>query len=844
MIFAQSIGPLDFWGRSSCGSFCRGLDRATVRDERSRALLRGSCRRRRSSERPIRSFSTSRPDEASISSAEGLGPESGPYAVVSVRKIPALARRARSSRAAVDRLAQRHGIRVAFLPLGGAGDAEVSTDVIRACASTPGAAAGVLACQRRRRSCAARASSSGCVCTRSCWRRARRSVSRDRVRSEGRALCEDLEYPLEPLWSAGAPPPPTPADRRRSSTGSSRERDELSAALAREPRRCRARGGRTQLRRARRTLKTSDDGLPRDAQPAEDRFPDEGGAAQARAGARRMVATSTGPTSAVSSATPPTGPGSCTTGRRTPTASSTWAHFLNMVLKDVFVKIALLDGKYAKFVPAGTCTAFRSSTRRSSTSASTISTRSIRSSCASAARSARSSGSTVSARRACAWETSAFGHPIARSIRRSKRRSSTRSPTLPSGSRSTRACARRSGASTTRRRSPKRRSSTSSASRRRSTCASRQTAMQREQILDAIRARRRLRAGESRFRCSSGRRRRGRCPPTLRSRCAPMRRTALYRVGDERVDRLPKALARASARRALRRGVAARPGARRAARRPRRPPSLHGSGLATSCSPITSISKPGTGAVHTAPGHGADDFETGMKYDLPILNPVDAAGRFTAEAGRYAGLQIFDANATIVDDLRAERRACGARANTSIRIRTAGAATTRSSSARPRSGSSRWIRTCCAQRAIDATDDVEYVPRWGRAAPAPDDRNASRVVHLAPAHVGHADSGAASACSATSRFSTPRVARRAAKRFGEAGASAWWSDPVEAFLPDGLRLPELRRSAFRKGEEHRRHLVRVGRNASRGARARRPAVAERHACSKAATNIAAGFAVR
>ena len=38
----------------------------------------------------------------------------------------------------------------------------------------------------------------------------------------------------------------------------------------------------------------------------------------------------------------------------------------------------------------------------------------------------------------------------------------------------------------------------------------------------------------------------------------------------------------------------------------------------------------GTGAVHTAPGHGADDFETGMKYGLPILNPVDGAGRFTA----------------------------------------------------------------------------------------------------------------------------------------------------------------------------------------------------------------------
>ncbi|MHB8461196.1 MAG: class I tRNA ligase family protein, partial [Vulcanimicrobiaceae bacterium] len=61
----------------------------------------------------------------------------------------------------------------------------------------------------------------------------------------------------------------------------------------------------------------------------------------------------------------------------------------------------------------------------------------------------------------------------------------------------------------------------------------------------------------------------------------------------------------------------------------------------------------GTGAVHTAPGHGADDFATGMKYDLPILCPVDAKGHFTLEAGVYAGLEIFAANARIIEDLRA-----------------------------------------------------------------------------------------------------------------------------------------------------------------------------------------------
>ncbi len=61
----------------------------------------------------------------------------------------------------------------------------------------------------------------------------------------------------------------------------------------------------------------------------------------------------------------------------------------------------------------------------------------------------------------------------------------------------------------------------------------------------------------------------------------------------------------------------------------------------------------GTGLVHTAPGHGQEDYEVGQRYGLPILTPVDGAGRFTAEAGRYEGRPIFDANPTIVADLAA-----------------------------------------------------------------------------------------------------------------------------------------------------------------------------------------------
>lgn len=60
----------------------------------------------------------------------------------------------------------------------------------------------------------------------------------------------------------------------------------------------------------------------------------------------------------------------------------------------------------------------------------------------------------------------------------------------------------------------------------------------------------------------------------------------------------------------------------------------------------------GTGCVHTAPGHGEEDYQTGLKYNLPILSPVDDEGRFIKEAGKYAGLKIWDANRTIIDDLQ------------------------------------------------------------------------------------------------------------------------------------------------------------------------------------------------
>ncbi|WP_199249078.1 isoleucine--tRNA ligase [[Phormidium] sp. ETS-05] len=62
----------------------------------------------------------------------------------------------------------------------------------------------------------------------------------------------------------------------------------------------------------------------------------------------------------------------------------------------------------------------------------------------------------------------------------------------------------------------------------------------------------------------------------------------------------------------------------------------------------------GTGLVHTAPGHGLEDYAVGLRYGLPILAPVDEDGNFTAEAGEFAGLNVLDeGNAAVVKALAA-----------------------------------------------------------------------------------------------------------------------------------------------------------------------------------------------
>ncbi|MFX1362166.1 MAG: isoleucine--tRNA ligase [Promethearchaeota archaeon] len=60
----------------------------------------------------------------------------------------------------------------------------------------------------------------------------------------------------------------------------------------------------------------------------------------------------------------------------------------------------------------------------------------------------------------------------------------------------------------------------------------------------------------------------------------------------------------------------------------------------------------GTGCVHSAPGHGPEDFAVGQKYGLPAFCPVDESGHMTEEAGKYAGMTLEKTSEAVIEDLK------------------------------------------------------------------------------------------------------------------------------------------------------------------------------------------------
>lgn len=127
----------------------------------------------------------------------------------------------------------------------------------------------------------------------------------------------------------------------------------------------------------------------------------------------------------------------------------------------------------------------------------------------------------------------------------------------------------------------------------------------------------------------------------------------------------------------------------------------------------------GTGCVHTAPGHGADDFVIARQQNLAVLSPIDAAGILTEAAGPYAGLSVYAANRQICDDLFGSAQLLGdPKATISHRFahcwRCHKPTITRATEQwwvamdKPFAGG-KSLRA----RSLSAIRDVQWVPKWG-----------------------------------------------------------------------------------------------------------------------------------
>ncbi len=119
----------------------------------------------------------------------------------------------------------------------------------------------------------------------------------------------------------------------------------------------------------------------------------------------------------------------------------------------------------------------------------------------------------------------------------------------------------------------------------------------------------------------------------------------------------------------------------------------------------------GTGCVHTAPGHGHEDFAIGAGYGLGVLNPLDGRGVFTAEAGRFAGLRYDHANPRIVEALREAGALLG-----QDTITHQYAHCWRCKSPVLYRATEQWFASIDGfrQAALEAIAGVEWIPPWGR----------------------------------------------------------------------------------------------------------------------------------
>ncbi len=201
----------------------------------------------------------------------------------------------------------------------------------------------------------------------------------------------------------------------------------------------------------------------------------------------------------------------------------------------------------------------------------------------------------------------------------------------------------------------------------------------------------------------------------------------------------------------------------------------------------------GTGLVHTAPGHGEDDFIIGNKYKLDVLCPVDGKGVLTSESGKYEGMFFEKANDVICEDLKE----AGALLQVK-KIKHSYPHDWRTEKPIMFRATPQWFASIEALKKdmLQAVKDVQWLPEWGevRLHNMVKDREAWCIsrqrVWGVPIPAFYAENG--------DIILTSETINHVAELFGKEGSQIWWEKDAKDLLPKGFTHPGSPNGVFTK----------------------------------------------